>query len=152
MSYMIVQQIKIDEQKQEVLCKWDSNNVYPHDFTLRNWESGTRMLRERGRKYLDHFILCNYWHGNMQPGTNNRYSNAVSRFQRNNKQWTWDNAELFLPWYHDDSSEETEAQRKQHEKLLKEQNAGSITTIVDWMKPEFLDVLYQSYVEIEKIQ
>ena len=151
MSYVIVLQIKIDEQKQEVFCKWDSNNVVPQNFTLKNWESGTRMLRERGRKYLDHFILCNYWNGNMQPGTKNRYSNAVSRFRRNNKQWTYDNAQLFLPWYHDDYSEETEAQSKQHEKLLKEQNAGSITTIVDWKKPEFLDALYQSYVETEKI-
>ena len=153
MSYEIVKQIKIDKENQEVWCKWDSNNVTPRDFTLRIGTSGTRMLRERGREYLDRFILYNYWSGNMQPGTRNRYSNAADWFTRNNKDWNWrqntddwDSYELF-PGFGDD----VEAQREQHRKLLKEQYGDKITTTVDWKKAEFMDALYQAYVERKKI-
>jgi hypothetical protein len=150
MSYEIVKRIVFNKDG-EVWCSWDSNNVHPHDWTLRIWGSGTRMLRERGREYLDRFIIYNYWSGNMQPGNRNRYSNAADWFTRNQTQWSWRSNSPDWDCYKLFPGHDNQPERDAHTEHLESLHGNNITTTVDWAKPEFIDGLYQAYLERKKI-
>jgi len=151
MSYEIVKRIVIKKDEQEVWCSWDSNNVHPRNWTLREWNSGTRMLRERGREYLDRFIIYNYWTGCLQPGNRNRYSNTADWFTRHNKRWSWRSDTHDWDCYKLFPGFDNQGERDSYEEYLKSQHGDKITTELEWLKPEFIDELYQAFVKREKI-
>jgi hypothetical protein len=77
MSYEIVKGIKINEEEKKVYFKSSSNNVYPKDYEYQEFSYFSNLLKEKGIKEVEIAILKEYESGNLQKGTENRYTRAL---------------------------------------------------------------------------
>jgi hypothetical protein len=85
MSYEIIKSIVI--KNEEVWIKSCSNNVSPRSYETWLCKPLTKILKEQGQKELDKTILSEYWSGNFQAGTQNKYSRSVANFDNDKYNW-----------------------------------------------------------------
>ena len=80
MSYAIVSNIQVINNR--VYITSCDNNVRPRDH--RQWECTelTNVLQKQGQEALELEFMKDYENGNMQPGTHNKYTKAVSILQK----------------------------------------------------------------------
>lgn len=93
MSYEIVKSIKIDETQGKVFINCASNNVYPRIYDISESKYFANILKEKGLKECEIYILKEYEEGNFQAGAQNKYTRALkilyNVFSEEYKSFNW---------------------------------------------------------------